>query len=278
MGVELGHVVHELIVQSCIALHSEPHAPQFERSDVMSVHGLLAHTTLGGMRQDPPSSVYVTRYVRHPTTIEARSASRQRTELTTARLAAFSASVGPAQSRPLATRPPCVRGFPRGSRWHASREGGDMQSTIILVLVMLVCLALGCSDSPPPDPQAGQALVARYQCAGCHGADLSGSDWPNPGTFAYASNLTPDPDSGLGGWTDDQIAAAIGDGIDDTGAPLCSVMPRFLLSAAQVAGLVAYLRSVPAVVHDVPASDCTAMPGSDIDDAAADDTGVIIVN
>jgi hypothetical protein len=57
VGVELGHAAHELIVQSCVALHSVPHPPQFERSEVMSVHGLLGHTMLGGMRQDPPSSV-----------------------------------------------------------------------------------------------------------------------------------------------------------------------------------------------------------------------------
>jgi hypothetical protein len=151
-----------------------------------------------------------------------------------------------------------------------------MRNTIMLITVYSF-IGLGCSDSPPPNPQAGEVLVTKYQCTSCHGADLSGSDWPTPGTFAYASNLTPDPDSGLAAWTDDQVAAAITDGVDDTDAPLCTAMPRYALSAAQVGGLVAYLRSVPPVVHAVPSSDCTTTPSSDIDDAGVDDAGVIII-
>lgn len=151
-----------------------------------------------------------------------------------------------------------------------------MRNAIILITLHSF-VGLGCTGSPPPDAQAGEALVTKYQCTSCHGADLSGSDWPTPGSLAYASNLTPDPDSGLAAWTDDQIAAAITSGVDDTNTPLCSAMPRFALNAAQAGGLVAYLRSVPPVVHAVPPSDCMATPASDIDDAAVDDAGIIII-
>jgi hypothetical protein len=36
---------------------------------------------------------------------------------------------------------------------------------------------------------------------------------------AYAANITPDPDTGIGKWTDAQIAKAIRDGVDRDGQP-----------------------------------------------------------
>lgn len=96
------------------------------------------------------------------------------------------------------------------------------------------------------------------------------------GTLAYAANLTPDPETGIGNWTDDDLARAIRTGKDDGDAALCTAMPHFTtLGDTQMNALVAYLRSLPAVVHDITKSACA--PFADLDDGGIDDAGVIIV-
>jgi mono/diheme cytochrome c family protein len=106
----------------------------------------------------------------------------------------------------------------------------------------------------------GAALVKTDACAGCHtsskeGEVLSGQDSPYTGK-QYGANLTPDKDTGIGGWTDAQIGDAITKGVDDEGAMLCDAMPRFSHSEEEVAQIIAYLKSIPAVSHAVTESEC----------------------
>ena len=147
-----------------------------------------------------------------------------------------------------------------------------------LSIMLLVTLA-GCFESGPPEDtqvSTGKALVGSLACASCHGADLSGSESPVGKSGAFAANLTPDPETGLGHWTDDDIARAIKTGKDDGDASLCNAMPRFdALANNQLEAIVAYLRSLPPIVHDIPASECEPEP--DLDDAGLDDAGVVIV-
>jgi hypothetical protein len=75
--------------------------------------------------------------------------------------------------------------------------------------------------------------------------------------MAYPPNLTPDPDTGIGGWTDDDIRTAMTTGVDDQGAMLCSVMPRFAnLSDEAVTAIIAFLKQLPPVHAEIPASMC----------------------
>jgi hypothetical protein len=114
--------------------------------------------------------------------------------------------------------------------------------------------------------QAGRALALALKCAKCHGDQLSGN--PNgvqspqtEGGLAYPPNLTPDPGTGLGCWTDDQIESAFLHGVDNEGQPLCPPMPRFAnagVDASGAADLLAFLRSLPTVSLQVPNTpDCT---------------------
>jgi mono/diheme cytochrome c family protein len=67
-------------------------------------------------------------------------------------------------------------------------------------------------------------------------------------------NLTPDPETGLGGWTDAEIARAIREGVDKDGRALV-IMPSYTwhsLSDADVAAVVGYLRSLEPVKNAVP--------------------------
>ncbi len=75
-----------------------------------------------------------------------------------------------------------------------------------------------------------------------------------PGTL-YAPNLTPDPETGSGNWTDDEIARAIREGIGHDGRALFPLMPyqHFRsMSDEDLASVVVFLRSLPAVRNPLP--------------------------
>lgn len=125
------------------------------------------------------------------------------------------------------------------------------------------------AESPESLVARGAYLAAVMDCAGCHmprGGDglplveagLSGGnvgfEIPGMGIF-WAPNLTPS-ESGLGGWTDGEVATAITGGLRPDGRSLAPAMPwpaYAALDEADVAGLVAYLRSLPAT--DAPRLD-----------------------
>jgi mono/diheme cytochrome c family protein len=95
----------------------------------------------------------------------------------------------------------------------------------------LVVLA-GCNDCHTPGFFLGKPDMARY----LGGSDV-GFEIPGLGVF-NGRNITPDKETGIGGWTDEQVATAITTGKRPDGR--------------QLAAIVAYLRSVPAVNNQVP--------------------------
>jgi mono/diheme cytochrome c family protein len=71
-----------------------------------------------------------------------------------------------------------------------------------------------------------------------------------------APNITPDRDTGIGAWSDDEIARAIREGISRDGRALFPVMPYMNfrnLDDEDLASIVVYLRSIPAVRNTLPA-------------------------
>ncbi len=111
-------------------------------------------------------------------------------------------------------------------------------------------------------------MVAKKNgCHGCHDPNdpmagvLSGQTVPlmgtPAGTMVYPANITPDQNTGIGSWTDDNFTSAIRAGIDDQGQLLCMAMPRFYnMSDTDLKNLIAYLRSLPAVNRTIPDSVC----------------------
>jgi mono/diheme cytochrome c family protein len=90
---------------------------------------------------------------------------------------------------------------------------------------------------------------------------LSGREFPVvpemiPGRLV-AGNLTPERETGLGAWTDGEIARAIREGISRDGRPLFPMMNygqfRHLTDEDTLA-VIAYLRSVPPIRNQLPAS------------------------
>jgi mono/diheme cytochrome c family protein len=83
------------------------------------------------------------------------------------------------------------------------------------------------------------------------------------GDFPTA-NLTSDKATGLGNWNDDEIKRAITKGIRRDGTRLLPFPMDYAslstLTAEDLAALVAYLRSIPPVVNNVPPPSWTSLP------------------
>jgi len=92
------------------------------------------------------------------------------------------------------------------------------------------------------------------------GMEGSGEELPYgglPGRIV-APNLTPDPATGAGNWSDDQLARAIREGIGHDGRALFPIMPfqhYRAMSDEDLASVVVYIRSLPAVRHEVPRTE-----------------------
>lgn len=106
----------------------------------------------------------------------------------------------------------------------------------------------------------GEQLATYYTCATCHGGtkgDYSGGSAAVEGTQAWAPNLTPDMDTGIGSWSEDLIVRAIHQGVDDEGEELCPTMPRFPdMPDEQAKKIADFLLALPAVSNQVADSIC----------------------
>jgi len=90
------------------------------------------------------------------------------------------------------------------------------------------------------------------------GTEGSGKTWADEGIpWLTVPNITPDPETGAGRWTDDQLARAIREGIGHDGRALFPLMPYHqyrYMSDEDLASVIAYLRSLPPVRKALPPS------------------------
>ena len=130
-------------------------------------------------------------------------------------------------------------------------------------------------DATPARQARGEYLARGVLgCIDCH----SEHDWKAPGGTVLAGregagqifpgegfpgrivaqNLTPDPETGAGKWTDDQLARAIREGIGHDGRALFPLMPypnfRYLADE-DLASVVVFIRSLPAVRNPLPSTE-----------------------
>lgn len=107
----------------------------------------------------------------------------------------------------------------------------------------------------------GATLAALGNCAGCHSAPgrapLSGGlPVETPFGAIYASNITPDPETGIGRWSEAAFRRAMREGIDREGRNLYPAFPYnhyTLVTDADDAALYAWLMTRPAASATVPA-------------------------
>lgn len=147
--------------------------------------------------------------------------------------------------------------------------------TLVLKVLFLTCLMSTCASAKG----SGDALLERgtylvegiIACANCHtpkhpdtGAYLDGMDYA--GSFmikdealtAFAPNITMDVETGIGGWTDEEIIVAMRDGFRPDGSLIRPPMPipfYRAMSDYDVRAIVAYLRTIKPVKNIVPDSE-----------------------
>ena len=145
------------------------------------------------------------------------------------------------------------------------------------ILSFLAGAAMAGGVALPASAQDQQALAVRgaylvngpAACGNCHtgkNPDLSpkndmflagGERFDTPVFTAYSRNLTPDKDSGIGTWTDEQIIRAMREGVTKEGETLGPPMPvptYHNMSDDDAKAIVAFLRTVNPVHNEVPES------------------------
>lgn len=145
-----------------------------------------------------------------------------------------------------------------------------------LCLAALAAMAFSCASTksaPAPMTQQqkmerGEYLTTIMACNDCHTPGtffgspdftrkLAGSElgWVGPWGTTYARNLTPDTETGIGSWSEDDIVKALRTGQRADGSPVLPPMPwpNYSRMADEDAyAIAAYLKSLPAVSHHVP--------------------------
>jgi mono/diheme cytochrome c family protein len=128
----------------------------------------------------------------------------------------------------------------------------------------LVAPALSIAGTPL---ERGRYLVRSIAgCGNCHtmrGPDgkpvasmelAGGNEFDIPIAHVVTPNITPDEETGIGRWTDDQIVAALREGKRADGTMIGPIMPIAFyrqISDDDITAIVAYLRSIPPVRHQV---------------------------
>lgn len=110
--------------------------------------------------------------------------------------------------------------------------------------------------APTPDLMArGKYMFGAAGGCGCHTEpkgqlNAGGRKYDGPFGTVYSTNITPDRQTGIGAWTDDQIITAIRLGRRPNGERIIPVHPFTIfngMAEEDLRALVAYLRSVPPV-------------------------------
>jgi mono/diheme cytochrome c family protein len=146
--------------------------------------------------------------------------------------------------------------------------GGSQLKVAGLVVAAGVLLA-ACGQGGGDKIKRGEYLVAAGACADCHtpgvmlgkpemdkllGGGTVGFQIPDAGIF-FPPNLTPDEETGLGKWSEADIAKAIREGVRPDGRKLAPVMPYgwyAKLTEDDALAMAAYLKSLSPLSHKVP--------------------------
>jgi mono/diheme cytochrome c family protein len=107
----------------------------------------------------------------------------------------------------------------------------------------------GCNDCHTPGYFFGKPDMARFL-----GGSEVGFEIPGLGVFA-GRNITPDKETGIGNWTEDEIITALQTGMRPDGRQLAPIMPWHAfasLTSEDVTAIAVFLKSLPPVSNAVP--------------------------
>jgi len=139
-----------------------------------------------------------------------------------------------------------------------------------IFLLFSVTGMLGATAQAETPVERGRYLVEGVlTCGNCHSPRGPGGvidttklysggpqTWNEPTFTVKGSNITPDPESGIGKWSADDIKTALIQGVRPSGEPLAPIMPYGfyrVFTTTDLDAVAAYLRSVPAISNGVQA-------------------------
>ncbi|WP_417284830.1 c-type cytochrome [Comamonas sp.] len=119
------------------------------------------------------------------------------------------------------------------------------------------------AEFSPQQIAKGKLLAAMGDCAVCHTApngktNAGGLAMPSPFGTIYTSNITPDAQTGIGGWSYEAFERAMRHGVDREGNYLYPAFPYTAFSRVtdeDMQSLYAYLMSEPAVEYAPPKTE-----------------------
>jgi mono/diheme cytochrome c family protein len=127
---------------------------------------------------------------------------------------------------------------------------------LALLLGAMSLPATAAAQAPPAAEIArGKYVFGATGGCGCHTVpkgpvNAGGRKYEGPYGTVYSTNITPDKETGIGGWTDEQIITAIRLGRRPNGERLVPVHPYTVfngMAEEEVKAVVAFLRTVPPV-------------------------------
>ncbi|GJQ20992.1 MAG: alcohol dehydrogenase [Bacteroidia bacterium] len=153
---------------------------------------------------------------------------------------------------------------------------GSLVAVILVAIIAVVLYVHSAWDTPHDRPvvslkaSTDPLAVARgeylfkygHACWGCHSPKPDAAVPPSGGRafdlrsvgpgfgIFYARNITPDPETGIGAWSDGEIVRALREGLSRDGTVLFPIMPIEAfhgLSDEDALAIVSYLRSLPPI-------------------------------
>jgi mono/diheme cytochrome c family protein len=154
----------------------------------------------------------------------------------------------------------------------------------LLTGLAAIVVAAGSTAAQSPLERGGYLVNSIGACGNCHtprqqgvpdlSKRLSGGfqTFDEPWFTVKGANITPDADTGIGGWSDADLRKALLEGVRPNGIQLATVMPYGfykVIMGRDIDAIAAYLRSVPAIRNEVQAPRYKAqqvavsVPGAD---------------
>jgi mono/diheme cytochrome c family protein len=118
-------------------------------------------------------------------------------------------------------------------------------------LVNAIAHCFECHSTPD---EHGEPDVAGHMGAGGFPLPIWPEAGTKPGSVIFSLNITPDQETGIGTWSDDQIKRAITEGIDKDGKQLFPLMPFVSfkkMTAEDLDAIVAYLRTIKPIKNKI---------------------------
>jgi mono/diheme cytochrome c family protein len=147
-------------------------------------------------------------------------------------------------------------------------QNAPMQTSIgqILLCAFFLSPMFASAASESDQPRRGEYLYRAAGCGGCHTAQKGGAEGAGglalctPFGVFHTPNITPDPETGIGRWREEDLSRALRHGVNPDGAHYYPAFPYASYTSmtdADVGALWAYLRTLKPVrrantAHELP--------------------------